>query len=180
MIVNIATKCSVTTRMRKHSNCLTRGPACSGRTWTFNCFVGRTWTFNCFVGQTWLFNCFAGRTWLFNCFAGRTWTYFCGPGLITQFAGRARVCTTAAGGCRAWDSNHICGPGLGLNFRPTQGPSGHDQWQCAAVTPQVNLNFSFVSRVSKHLIEFISISMVVPAIAVFRLVDNILSSSLHC
>ena len=32
-----------------------------------------------------------------------------------------------------------------------------DQWQCAAVTPQVNVSFSFVSRVSKHLIEFIAI-----------------------
>ena len=32
-----------------------------------------------------------------------------------------------------------------------------DQWQCAAVTPQVNLSFSFVSCVSKHLIEFIAI-----------------------
>ena len=32
-----------------------------------------------------------------------------------------------------------------------------DQWQSAAVTPQVYLSFSFVSRVSKHLIEFIAI-----------------------
>ena len=32
-----------------------------------------------------------------------------------------------------------------------------DQWQCVAVTPQVNLSFSFVSCVSKHLIEFIAI-----------------------
>ena len=31
-----------------------------------------------------------------------------------------------------------------------------DQWQCAAVTPQVNVSFSFVSHVSKHLIEFIA------------------------
>ena len=30
-----------------------------------------------------------------------------------------------------------------------------DQWQSAAVTPQVNLSFSFMSRVSKHLIELI-------------------------
>ena len=35
--------------------------------------------------------------------------------------------------------------------------SERDQWQCAAVAPQVNLSFSFVSRVSKHLIEFIAI-----------------------
>ena len=48
---------------------------------------------------------------------------FCGPGtgLIIQFAGRARACTTSAGPGRAWASNHICGPGLGLNFRPVQG-----------------------------------------------------------
>ena len=32
-----------------------------------------------------------------------------------------------------------------------------DQWQCADVTPQVNLSFSFVSCVSKHFIEFIAI-----------------------
>ena len=61
-----------------------------------------------------------------------------------------------------------------------------NQWQCAAVTPQVNLSFSFVVCVSKHLIEFIAIELivgiVVSAIAIFRLVDNniILSSSLHC
>ena len=30
-----------------------------------------------------------------------------------------------------------------------------DQWELAAMTPRVNLSFSFVSRVSKHLIEFI-------------------------
>ena len=60
-----------------------------------------------------------------------------GPGLDILFAGRAgpgphnsvcgpgpgRVCTTAAGPGRAWASNHICGLGLGLNFRPVQGPS---------------------------------------------------------
>ena len=32
-----------------------------------------------------------------------------------------------------------------------------DQWQWAAVTPQVNLSFSFVSCISKHLIEYIAI-----------------------
>ena len=32
-----------------------------------------------------------------------------------------------------------------------------DQWQCVAVTPQVNLRFSFVSCISKHLIECIVI-----------------------
>ena len=54
----------------------------------------------------------------------------------------------------------------------------HVQWQCAAVTPQVNLSFS------KHLIEFFAIelivSIVVSAIAVFRLFDNILSHNLPC
>ena len=40
----------------------------------------------------------------------------CGPGL-------GRVCTTAAGPGRAWASHRIYGPGLGLNFRPVQGPS---------------------------------------------------------
>ena len=44
----------------------------------------------------------------------------------------------------------------------------HDQWQCAVVTPQVNLSFPFVSCVT-----FASQN-------VFRLVDNMLSSSLHC
>ena len=57
-----------------------------------------------------------------------------------------------------------------------------DQWRCAAVNPQVNLSFSFVSRVSKHVTECIAVlvSIVVSAIPVFRLVDNNLSSSLHC
>ena len=32
-----------------------------------------------------------------------------------------------------------------------------DQWQCAAVTPQVNLSFSFVSCISKHVFECIAI-----------------------
>ena len=33
--------------------------------------------------------------------------------------------TSTAGPGRAWASNNICGPGLGLNFRPVQGPSLH-------------------------------------------------------
>ena len=41
-----------------------------------------------------------------------------------------------------------------------------DQWQRAAMTPRVNLSFSFVSRIVVS--------------AVFRLVDNILSSGLYC
>ncbi len=51
-----------------------------------------------------------------------------GPGLIFQFAGLARACTTAAGPGRAWASNHICGPGLGLDFRPVQGPNAHSHY----------------------------------------------------
>ena len=60
------------------------------------------------------------------------------------------------------------------------------EWQSAAVTLQFNVSFLLVSRVSKHLIEFIehyrelTVIIVVTAIAVFRLVDNILSSILHC
>ena len=60
-----------------------------------------------------------------------------GPGLDTIVAGRAgpgphdsicgpgpgQVCTTAADPGRAWASNHVCGPGLGLDFRPVQGPN---------------------------------------------------------
>ena len=42
------------------------------------------------------------------------------------------------------------------------GQSSHSarasaEWQSSAVTPQFNLSFSFVSRFSKHLIEFIAI-----------------------
>ena len=56
-----------------------------------------------------------------------------------------------------------------------------DQWQCAAVTPQVNVSFSFVSHVSKHLAEFTAIESYYSVwLAVFRLVHTILSSSLHC
>ena len=39
----------------------------------------------------------------------------------------------------------------------SESERSRDQWQCAAVTLHVNLSFSFVSRVSKHLIEFITI-----------------------
>ena len=57
--------------------------------------------------------------------------------------------------------------------------------QSASVTPQVNLSFPFVSRVSKHLIYIycyreLIVSIVVSAIAVFRLIVKNLSSSLHC
>ena len=44
----------------------------------------------------------------------------CGPG-------PRRVCTTAAGPVGAWASNLVCGPGLGLYFRPVQGPNLHIQ-----------------------------------------------------
>ena len=60
-----------------------------------------------------------------------------GPGLDIIVAGRAgpgpqnsicgpgpgQVCTTPAGPGRAWASNHVCGPRLGLDFRPVQGPN---------------------------------------------------------
>ena len=77
--------------------------------------------------------------------------------------------------------------GLSLPMnRVCTGQSSYSQrasaeWQSAVVTPQFNVSFSHVSRVSKHLIEFIAIELtvsrpiVVSAIAVFRLVDNILS-----
>ena len=69
-----------------------------------------------------------------NCVAGRAGPghTFCGPGRpgpgphnSVCGPGPGRVCTTAAGPGRAWASNHICGPGLGLNFRPVQGPIGY-------------------------------------------------------
>ena len=46
-----------------------------------------------------------------------------GPGPHNSMCGPGQVCTTAAGPGRAWASNHVCGPGLGLDFRPVQGPS---------------------------------------------------------
>ena len=53
----------------------------------------------------------------------------------------------------------------------------HDQCQSATVTPAVNLSFSFLSRVSRHLIDFIAIDSkvrkVVSALAVFRLVHDL-------
>ena len=45
--------------------------------------------------------------------------------------------------------------------------------QSAAVMPQVSLSFSFRSHGSQHLIDFVSIDIVVSVIAVFRLVDNL-------
>ena len=52
-------------------------------------------------------------------------------------------------------------PGLSLPMnRVCTGQSSEcasAKWQSAAVTPQFNVSFSFVSRVSEHLIEFIAI-----------------------
>ncbi len=67
---------------------------------------------------------------------------------IVQFAGRARDCTTAAGPGRAWASNHICGPGLGLDFRPVQGPNVHT-------------NYLFVCGMSSMLINCVWTSMMI-------------------
>ena len=46
-----------------------------------------------------------------------------GPGPHNSICGPGPVCTTAAGPGRAWASNHVCGPGLGLDFMPVQGHS---------------------------------------------------------
>ena len=46
---------------------------------------------------------------------------FCGPVLIIKFLSRARA--RFAQLLRARASIHISGPGVGLNFRPVQGPS---------------------------------------------------------
>ena len=48
-------------------------------------------------------------------------------------------------------ANRVC------NCPSLDSERARDQWQCADVTQQVNLSFSFVSCVSKHLIEFIAI-----------------------
>ena len=83
-----------------------------------------------------------------KCVAGRVGPghTFCGPGpgLIIQFAGRARAgsaCTTAACPGRSWALNHICGPGLSLNFMPVQGPSlRHNRNYVKATTEYVGLD----------------------------------------
>ena len=88
-----------------------------------------------------------------NCVAGRA-----GPGLDIPFAGRVgpgphnsvcgpgpgRVCTTAAGPGRAWASNHICRPGLGLNVRPVQGPSGRHTATVGNVTISLPENIALL------------------------------------
>ena len=92
---------------------------------------------------------------ILNCFAGRAWTSLLragpGPGLIIQFAGLGRVCTTAAGPGRAWASNHVCGPGLGLDFRPVQGPSMYSVFPLLTLSP-------WDANVSLHLSSCISTS----------------------
>ena len=53
-----------------------------------------------------------------------------------------------------------------------ESQSARDQCQSAAMTPPVNLNFSYLSRFSRHLVDFIArrlaVRIVVSAIAVFR------------
>ena len=74
---------------------------------------------------------------------------------------------------------------LAIQSVGSESRRARDQWQRPAVTSQVNLSFSFVSRVHIHFIYFIAVDMqltvriVVSAIAVFRMVDSILSSSLQ-
>ena len=68
---------------------------------------------------------------IWNCFAG--WAgagphnSICGPG-------PGRVCTSAAGPGRACASNHICEKGMGLDFRPMQGPN---MWRHRPVTRRI-------------------------------------------
>ena len=50
--------------------------------------------------------------------------------------------------------NRVC---ILASGQSSDSERARDQWQCATVTPQVNLSFSFVSCVSKHLIECIAI-----------------------
>ena len=65
---------------------------------------------------------------------------FCGPGLDILFAGRGLI-IQCAGRARAGlqnccgpgpgpgiKMNHICGLGLGLDFRPVQGPAAQDHF----------------------------------------------------
>ena len=71
-----------------------------------------------------ILNCFAGRAGPEHtcCGPGRA-----GPGPHNSICGPdpGRVFTTAAGPGRAWASNHICGPGLGLDFRPVQDTNSY-------------------------------------------------------
>ena len=58
----------------------------------------------------------------------------------------------------------------------------HYQCRSAAMTPQVNLNFVFQSRVSRYLIDFFAtetVGIVVSAISIFRMVDNLMPSCLQ-
>ena len=54
-----------------------------------------------------------------------------------------------------------------LANQPVASESERDQCQSAGVTPPVNLSFSFPSRISQ-----LTVSVVVSAIATFRLVDH--------
>ena len=69
-----------------------------------------------------IWNCFAGRAGPGHNCCGRV-----GPGphnsICEPGPGQGQVCTTAAGPGRAWPSNYVCGPGLGIYFRSVQGPS---------------------------------------------------------
>ena len=71
-----------------------------------------------------------------HCVAGRAWT--CGPGLIIQFARRAR-----AGG-RAWASNHIAGPGP--KFQARAGPLWHGFADVDVVNAFYDLRFGIRSE----------------------------------
>ena len=82
----------------------------------------------------------SGRAWASNMKLfrgpGRAWTYLLragpGPGLIIKFAGRARAGSAQLLRGGAWALNHICGPGMGLDFRPVQGPSVWWRWRCVS------------------------------------------------
>ena len=64
----------------------------------------------------------------------------------------------------------------------SESECARDQCQCAAVTSPVNLSFPLLSRVSRHLIDFIAahrqltISISVSAITVLKLVYNLMPS----
>ena len=95
-------------------------------------------------------------------FAGRA-----GPGPHNSVCGPGRVCTTAAGPGRAWASNHICGPGLGINYRPVQGP-----------TPNRNLRIIVVSGASRCGESWGICDVVIPADTNMRRRDVVLNVSI--
>ena len=89
-------------------------------------------------------------------FAGRAWTYLlrAGPGPHNSICGPGRVFTTAAGPGRAWASNHICGPGLGLHFRPVQDTSAHETR--AFIARMVNNTNTMEKKASRKLFGHIT------------------------